>query len=238
MPDQPNDPKDAHTIRKALNAIRSGANVTRRVGPHSEGFKSDHPVLIASFFDRDVARTFQKILIAHGIEPNISKSGNKCHVSVDAKDARPATEIYFDQKSTLADGKVSRNPRRHDLLIFCTVIGLTLCLLFFFVVAATASNPASNSRGYIPVYTEDGGGTIRSTQLKLWVLATKASLLLLGLFMVTGYLGDRYRMKKQKDPKLKRSVDVGEFLLLFAVPVMFFVLIETMTNILPHVRLL
>jgi len=227
----PNEPKDSNTIRKALNAIRSGADITTQAGPHSQGMSSDHPVMIAAFVDRGVARTFERILVENGIEPNFANVRGSCQVSVDAKDAKQATAIYFDCKQSLGDGKTSRNPRRYDLLIFSTVVGLTICLMFLAAVHFSRFKDLGDSR---VIYDENSDIVMRGTELKVWVLAAKASLLALGAFVVCGHLADRFRMKNHKDPKFRRSVDVWEFLLLFTIPIMMFVLYGTMADLLPH----
>jgi len=45
---EPTGPKDEHKIRKALNAIRSGVDVSTPAGQHAGGMAPSHPVLIAS----------------------------------------------------------------------------------------------------------------------------------------------------------------------------------------------
>lgn len=215
----PGDPKDSQTIRKALDAIRSGANITTPVGPHANGMSPDHPVLIAAFVDPEVARTFQRMLIEQGIEPSSENSGGRYKVLVDAVDARQATGIYLARRKDLKDGKTSRNPGRYDYLIFSAVVGVTLCLIFFIVV---------------------GNGTKQDPkdQLKAWLLATKAAFLFLAMCLVTGHLADRIRMKKFKGPKLKGSIDVWELLLLFTYPIMIYVFFGTIEALMKYITVL
>jgi hypothetical protein len=199
---------------------------------------ADYPVVVASFLDRDVARTFQKILIANRIEPNVSSKGRLCEVSVDAADAKRATAIYFEQKSVLSDGRASKNPRRHDYLIFGIVLGVTCCMMLLLVIWFQGVSPVRSSSNNEIVYSEDGGGKIRSIELMIWVLGVKASAILIGLFTLGGHLIDRFRMKQFKDAKLKRAVDAWEFLCLTAMPFLFFALLQTMGQLKPHLDIL
>lgn len=211
------DPKDSKTIRKALESIRSGANVARPVGPHAGGISPDHPVLIAAFVDPEVARTFQRMLIKQGIEPNTENSGGRCKVLVDAADAKQATGIYLARRKSLKDGKSSRNPSRYDFLILSAVVGVTLCVIFFIVV--------------------NGMNFKFKERHTVWFLATKASLLFLATCVVTGHLADRIRMKKFKDPKLRSSVDVWEFLLLFTYPILIYAFFGTVGALMKYLTL-
>lgn len=232
--DSATNPKDQQTIRKALESIRSEANVTAPAGPHAEGMSPHHPVLIATFHSPNAARQFQKILIDGQIDPDIANEGGSTQVTVDAEDAKRATKLYFDHKEILSDGKALRNPRRHDLLILCTVIGLTLGVIIAVVLPNMMPHRSSFNDNNMVYYGDRK--SIRADDLVVWLRAAKVATLTFALIVITGHLGDRFRMKKLKDARLRRAVDLWEFLWLFAMPVIAYALFCAVADLLPLLR--
>ncbi len=233
LPTEPGGPKNEHSIRQALNKIRAGADVSTPAGPHAGGVSPGHPVLIAAFVDRDVARKFQRILLDNEIDPNVAVVGKSRKVSVDAKDAKRATAIYLECKERLADGKFSRNPGRHDWLFFCSLIGLVLGVVFGISVANMRVVPV-NDASYERSNREVRESTPGQRLAKIRFLAAKSTLLIVGLVVISGHLVDRLRMKKRKGFD-RRRIGMWEFFCLTAVLFMTLSLVQTIVDLMPRV---
>jgi hypothetical protein len=136
MDDPPGDagkqPKDARTIRAALESIHREQEGPEQQGPLSEGASPDHRIVIASFHNPRVARSLQQQLSRSGIHSRRQRRARMTQVSVDFEDHQRATQIFDEHRETCPDSRPAGIRRDFDYMIFGLAIGLALGFVYLF----------------------------------------------------------------------------------------------------------
>lgn len=119
-------PKGAAAIRAALDAVQQ-ASGPLPVGPHAAGLRSDERLVIASFYDREIAQRFLERLVAAGIMTGSLRRGfRQDQVFVDCGDRQRAAELLAVHLEQTPDRVMSRYRRTADLALLGAVLGATL----------------------------------------------------------------------------------------------------------------
>ena len=119
-------PKTTSSIRASLESIHKTADVESHEGPFAQGMTGDYPIVVATFYDRNVARDLQKKLSQSGIFSKVIAAGQGGSVFVDNEDHDRASQLYLQSRNEFPNRVPKKQSRRFDLLIFGTVIGMTL----------------------------------------------------------------------------------------------------------------
>jgi len=154
-------------------------------------------------------------------------------VSVDAKDSKQAIAIYLECKESLADGKFSRNPARHDWLFLSAAIGLAVGVVMAISMANMRAVPV-NDPNYEWHNSQINESTPQQRLAKIRFLCAKSVLLFVGLMVIGGHFADRLRMKKIKGTDRRRVFGLWEFFCLTAVLFIVLSLIQALSDLMPR----
>lgn len=126
---QPTPPKSADKLRSALEAIR-GQAPNAVPGPLKEGLKDDDRLVIASFYDPDVRRRYQELLMAHNIGSTHERRDGKDRVLIDAGDREQAAKLRDEHLLAHPDRMQARGRRVIDFSLLGGVLGATISAIF------------------------------------------------------------------------------------------------------------
>jgi hypothetical protein len=140
LSDEGKQPKDARTIRAALESIHHEQEGPTKQGPLAGGASPHHRIVVATFHDPSVARSLQRQLTQSGIHSRAKRHARMTQISVDFEDHQRATEVVDQHRQTCPDQKPSGIRRDFDFLIFGIAIGLTLGFIYVF---GNAGNPTA-----------------------------------------------------------------------------------------------
>ncbi len=126
LPAEGKPPKDEGSIRKALRSIQSNADLEGTSGPLADGLDALDQIVTASFYDKDVARQYQRRLNEIGIPSSTAMNGRKTQVLVDFEDRERAAAAYLEHQVVCPDQRPQGIRKDFDLLIFGLAIGLSL----------------------------------------------------------------------------------------------------------------
>jgi hypothetical protein len=119
-------PKNAASIRAVLEGVRH-AGAPAEPGPESGGMADDAPLVIASFYDTQVAEEFLRRLAAAGVMSASLKRGfRQDQVLVDYGDRRRASDLLQVHLAQMPDRFVARYRRTTDFALLGAAIGGTL----------------------------------------------------------------------------------------------------------------
>lgn len=99
-------------------------------GPYTDGLGDDYPIALATFHDREVARSLQQLLSRSGIFSKLVNRGTGAIVFVDNDDHDHAVQLFNEHREQFPNRIPVKNSRRFDFLIFGLAIGLTLGGIF------------------------------------------------------------------------------------------------------------
>ncbi len=117
-------PKSADSIRAALEAVRQSTCPAPQAGPHQAGLASDAPLVIASFYDPEVARGFVDLLVAAGIlSATLRRGFRQDQVLVDSGDRRKAAELLAAYLVGKPYRMVTRFRRSIDFMLLGAAMG-------------------------------------------------------------------------------------------------------------------
>ena len=136
MTEQGKPPKSADEIRSRLKTICETANVVHEKGVIDSRTQAERQVVVASFYDHQLARDLQTELHRNGLFSESVTSGEKLVVTVDFPDVEVASKLSVDFRHQHPDRRPSRRAARFDFLIFGIAMGLVVGLVF----ATGASN--------------------------------------------------------------------------------------------------
>lgn len=128
-PNQGKPPKTAVSIRASLESIHRSAEKTAHAGPLVDGFSGAYPIAVATFFDREVARSLQQLLSQSGIFSKIVPGGQGASVFVDNDDHDRAAQLYREHQERFPNRIPRKQSRRFDFLIFGIAIGITIGMI-------------------------------------------------------------------------------------------------------------
>ena len=123
-------PKSDAEIRNKLQAIQKTADVQHASGPMRDGMTSSHQILIASFHNRKLAKTLQRLLGQHGIFCDDQIRNHQIHISVDYEDSEKAARLATDFRSKNPDPIPASRKRRFELPVLCVILA---CVVAFCV---------------------------------------------------------------------------------------------------------
>ena len=132
MKDQGKPPKSANAIRAQLKSIKQTANVVRQKGPVDEETQTGRQVTVASFFDHKLGRRFQKELSSSGLFSDSAVRGRKLEITVDYSDVKVASQASEKFRAQFPDRQHVKHSARYDCLIFGSLIGLVVGMVFGF----------------------------------------------------------------------------------------------------------
>jgi len=119
-------PKSDAEIRGKLRAIQKTADVQHVSGAMREGMAPTHQILIASFHNRNLAKTFQRLLGQNGIFCNDQIRNHQIHISVDYEDSENAARLATDFRIKNPDPIPDSQKRRFELPLLCVVLACVI----------------------------------------------------------------------------------------------------------------
>ena len=127
--------KSASTIRSALESLHSASESSESPkknnaqGPLIDGFQADFPITVTTFYDSEMAKTFQQRLTKEGIFSKLISGTDGWQIIVDAEDSQKAARIYKDTRTEFPNTKPARLSKRFDFMIFGFLMGLTSSII-------------------------------------------------------------------------------------------------------------
>ena len=115
-------PKSNAEIRGKLQAIQKTADVKHVSGKMRDGMNSSHPILIASFHNRDFATTFQRLLGQEGIFGEEQIRNEMVHITVDYQDSESAAQLASDFRVLNPDPIPASRKRRFEIPVLATIM--------------------------------------------------------------------------------------------------------------------
>ncbi|MCL6502315.1 MAG: hypothetical protein K6T86_06480 [Pirellulales bacterium] len=120
-------PRSREEIRAYLDSLHS-AQPELPPGAMQHGLPEDVPLVVATFYNRDVARRFQDRLLREGIHSTLGGTPGQWQVAVDAADRPQAAELLALHLQHDPD-HVPRGPiRSFDYTLFGACIAATLAV--------------------------------------------------------------------------------------------------------------
>lgn len=120
-------PKSAGAIRDKLDALHSRLGAAPAAGPQAAGMQADEPLVIATFYSRQVARGYLERLVAAGIlSAKLEPGFRQDQVLVDCSDRQRAAELLAIHLAGTPDRMTARYRRSVDFLLLGAVLGATL----------------------------------------------------------------------------------------------------------------
>lgn len=130
MVDHGKPPKSSNSIRSQLEKIHATANVVRHRGPMTEEKIRRRQVVVASFFDHRIGKMFREELKQKGLFPESVVKERKMVVSVDNTDVKIASRIAKTFREKYPDKRPVNDASRFDGLLFGSVIGFKVGVVF------------------------------------------------------------------------------------------------------------
>jgi hypothetical protein len=127
---QPTPPKSADKLRSALESIHAQVPSAAAPGPLIDGLKPEDRLVIASFYDRDVRKRYQELLIAHSIGSSFERRDGRDQVVVDASDREQAARLRDEHLLAYPDRVQARGRRVIDFVLLGGVLGATVSAAF------------------------------------------------------------------------------------------------------------
>ncbi len=125
-------PRSSSEIRAAIESIRDQSDATAPVGPLTDGLSPDHRIVIASFFDQEVARRHQRKLGEAGVYSSLEVRRKRTELIVEYEDHGRAGQVVDEFREQCPDRPRSGIRRDFDYLIFGIAIGGTVGSFFLF----------------------------------------------------------------------------------------------------------
>jgi hypothetical protein len=120
-------PKSAGQIRNKLDSLHQHRGKAPAAGPQSAGMQADDQLVIASFYNREVARGYMERLAAAGILTAKLRTGfRQDQVLVDCGDRHRAAELLEIHLAGTPDRMTARYRRSVDFLLLGAALGATL----------------------------------------------------------------------------------------------------------------
>jgi len=119
-------PRSSSEIRAAIESIRDKSEATAPAGPLTDGPSPDHRIVIASFFDREVARQHQRKLGEAGIFSSLEVRRRRTELIVDYEDHGRAGQVLDEFREHCPDRPHFGIRRDFDYLILGIAIGVTV----------------------------------------------------------------------------------------------------------------
>ena len=118
MSNQGKPPKTSNAIRSKLASISKTAEVVRHSGPINAKNQLDRQIIVASFFDHQLGRKFQRELTRCGHFSKSLISERKLVITVDSQDSQSASALSekFRAQHLTAETRSTRHA-----LIFCSL---------------------------------------------------------------------------------------------------------------------
>jgi len=120
-------PKSAGEIRDKLDSLHQHRGEAPAAGPQLAGMQADDQLVIASFYNREVARGYMERLAAAGIFTAKLRTGfRQDKVLVDCGDRQRAAELLEIHLAGTPDRMTARYRRSVDFLLLGAVLGATI----------------------------------------------------------------------------------------------------------------
>ena len=134
-------PKSSGQIRTKLESISETAGVVRPSGPANDGAQGSRQFVVASFFDHQLGRQFQRELTRSELFSESVVSARKLVISVDYADVQIASAISEKFRNKYPDRQDQLASNRYDYMIFGIVVGVSISMIFI----AGAKDPMANA---------------------------------------------------------------------------------------------
>jgi len=130
MEHQGKPPKSRESIRSALQSISDTAEAVQHAGPNHERTQAERKIVVASFFNHQLGREFQKELSRRELFSSSVVRDRKLVISVDYDDAQLASSLSEQFRSQHPDRRNPLDSSRYDCLFFGVAVGLAIAMLF------------------------------------------------------------------------------------------------------------
>ena len=129
-PDSGKPPKSSDKIRDSLEKMRRTVEIESETGPLTDKSVAEHPILVATFYDRQLASKFREHLLEHKLFCDHQiKRGRVC-ISVDRGDSEVAAKLATEFRKLNPDRVPKNVAARFDFLIFGPIIAGALAVCF------------------------------------------------------------------------------------------------------------